>query len=94
MEKNADYETKNIDSGAGISVAETLDSVSDIVSQVNVGADLPPTTSAPENVVSSYVPPAPSQYDVSPVVEDLSKEINGGRNTRDGIKNTYARYLL
>ena len=74
-----DYETKNVDSAAGISVAETLDSVSDIASQVNVGADLPPTASAPENIVSTYVPPPPSTFDIAPVVEELSKEINGGR---------------
>ena len=60
-------------------MAETLDSVSDIVSVVNVGANLPPTTQAPENVVSQYVPPAPTSFEVSPVEDGLVKELKGGR---------------
>ena len=77
--KVRDYETKNIDSAAGISVAETLDSVSDVVSVVNVGANLPPTLEAPENVVSQYVPPPPTAFEVAAVEDELIKELKGGR---------------
>jgi hypothetical protein len=62
---------------ADASVADTLDSVS-VAKSLPVIA-LPATTSAPVNIVSSYVPPPPVEFEVNIEPSQLAREVKPGR---------------
>jgi hypothetical protein len=62
---------------ADLSVAETLDSVS-LAKSLPVLA-LPATKEAPVNIVSSYVPPPPVEFEVNIEPSQLAKEVKPGR---------------